>query len=61
MCCVGNQQTNNSGRALLLHVVTDCRRDIVLGALSAEELAPLLHDLSGLRVVPLLQALLADA
>lgn len=33
----------------------------MLAALSAEELAPLLHDLTALRVVPLLQALLADA
>jgi hypothetical protein len=35
-----------------------CRRELVLGAASVEELAELLADLSQARVVPLLQAVL---
>lgn len=37
-----------------------CRRDLVLAAVTSEEVAELLQDLGQLRVVPLLQALLFD-
>jgi len=37
-----------------------CRRDLILAAQSSDELVELLQDLSQLRVVPLLQAVLFD-
>lgn len=38
-----------------------CRRDLVLAAASSDELLEVLEDLSQVRVVPLLQALLFDS
>lgn len=37
-----------------------CRRDLVLAAQASDELVEVLEDLTQLRVVPLLQALLFD-
>lgn len=38
-----------------------CRRDLVLAVHSADELLEVLEDLSQLRVVPLMQAVLFDS
>jgi hypothetical protein len=45
---------------LLLRLVC-CRRDLVLAAHSSDELLEVLEDLSQLRVVPLMQAVLFDS
>jgi hypothetical protein len=37
-----------------------CRRDLILAASSADELIEVMEDLSQLKVVPLLQAILFD-
>jgi hypothetical protein len=58
LCRILWHSTNNDSH-LLLPVC--CRRDLVLAVHSSDELLEVLEDLSQLRVVPLMQAVLFDS